>query len=403
MTPDPNASQLDNEISAALDGVNLQEVAAQEEAAPGTGLREGLMDGVVQGIAGDDVIVELGPRMQGVASMREFDEPPKVGDKHRFMLRGKEDDLWVLSLRAAQALAAWADLEVGSLVKAQVTGQNQGGLELKIGSNAAFMPASQVSLRRTEDISGFVGQTITAEVMEINRGRKRVVLSRRKVEEREQMAALSEAVGRLHPGLKLSGKITRIEGFGAFVDIGGGVEGMVHVSNISRKRIENPADVLEVGAEVQVQILEVKNDGKKISLGMKQLEPDPWDTAEAKYGIDREVSGKVTRLMDFGAFVELEPGLEGLLHVSQLGRDRVRNVGDVIKVGEEVTVRITEIDRFAGRMSLSRLDSRGAVLGSDEAVPSAEIDQVLAKPTEGGIGTNFGNLFKAAMEKKKPN
>ena len=359
------------------------------------------MDGVVAGVHGDDIIVDLGPRMQGVASVREFEEPPAVGTKLRFQLRGREDGLWILSHKAAQALAAWDEMEAGSLVKARVTGQNQGGLELKIGSNPAFMPASQVSLRRTDDLSAFIGQTITAEVMEVNRERKRVVLSRRKVLEREQIEALTEAVGKLQPGVKLSGKVTRVEAFGAFVDVGNGIEGLVHVSNISRKRIENPADVIEVGKEVQVMVLEIKEGGKKIGLGMKQLEPDPWDEVERKYPIDRQVSGKVTRLMDFGAFVELEPGLEGLLHVSQLGRERVRKVSDVVNVGEKLTVRVTAIERSAGRMSLSRLDSRGAVLGSEEAVDADVIDEVLAKPTEGSLGTNLGSLFKQAMDKKK--
>ena len=402
MTPDPNRSALDAEIDAALSGVNLQEVSDQGEsaAAPKLGLKDGLMDGVVAGVHADDVIVDLGPRMQGVASLREFDEPPAVGTKLRFMLRGKEDDLWVLSLKAAQALAVWEDLAPGSLVKARVTGHNTGGLELKIGNNDAFMPASQVSVQRTEDISAFLGQTLTAEVLEINRERRRVVLSRRKVQEREQLEALSQAVGKLHPGVKLSGKVSRIEAFGAFVDMGNGVEGLVHVSNISRKRIENPADALQVGQEVQVQVLEIKENGKKIGLGMKQLEPDPWDEVEQKYAIDRQVTGKVTRLMDFGAFVELEPGLEGLLHVSQLGRERVRKVSDIVTVGEELTVRVTAIERSAGRMSLSRLDSRGAVLGSDEAVDANVIDDVLAKPAEGSLGTNLGSLFRKALEDK---
>ena len=405
MTPDPNRSALDAEIDAALSGVNLQEVSAQEESpsSPKLGLKDGLMDGVVAGVHADDVIVDLGPRMQGVASLREFDEPPAVGSKLRFMVRGREEGLWVLSLKAAQALAAWDELEAGSLVKARVTGHNTGGLELKIGTNDAFMPASQVSLQRTDDISAFLGQTVTAEVLEVNRERRRVVLSRRKVQEREQLEALSQAVGKLHPGVKLGGKVSRIESFGAFVDLGNGVEGLVHVSNISRKRIENPADTLQVGQDVQVQVLEIKENGKKIGLGMKQLEPDPWDEVEHKYAIDRQVTGTVTRLMDFGAFVELEPGLEGLLHVSQLGRERVRKVSDVVSIGEELTVRVTAIERSAGRMSLSRLDSRGAVLGSEEAVDASVIDNVLAKPAEGSLGTSLGSLFRKALEGKKPN
>jgi len=353
---------------------------------------------VVAGVSGDDVFIDLGPRRQGVAPMVEFEEPPQVGETHRFAVRGREDELWLLSLTEARELAAWDDLEVGSHVKARVSGQNQGGLTLKIGKNEAFMPLSQVSINRDLDASTLIGQTIVCEVLEVDRGRKRCLLSRRRVEEGERAAAVQEAVGKLHPGVILTGKVTRVEAFGAFIDVGNGLEGLCHVSNISRQRVNDVNDVLTVGQEVQVKVLEIKEGGKRIGLGMKQLEPDPWDEVEHRYHVDGQVSGKVTRIADFGAFVELEPGLEGLLHVSQLGQDRVRKVSDAVKVGEEVTVRIQAIEVGARRISLSRLDSRGAVLGSDEAVDASVIDENLARPDDKGLSTNLGSLFKRALE-----
>ncbi len=400
MTPDPK-KDLEREIADALEGVDLQSVddpprpaapAAEEQA------DDKLWRGVVAGISGDDVIVELGPRMQGVVSLGEFDPPPSVGDAHRFALRGREDDLWLLSLTDAREIAAWEELEVGSLVRARVTGQNQGGLELKIGKHEAFMPLSQVSAGREADVASVMGQTLTCEVLEIDRGRKRCVISRRRVEERERLEALEESVGRLHPGLVLTGKITRLENYGAFVDLGGGLEGLVHVSNVSRRRVDDVREVLKEGQEVQVQVLEIKEGGKRVGLGMKQLEPDPWDYVEERYHVDSQVPGKVTRVADFGAFVELEPGLEGLLHVSQLGRERVRRVGDLVKVGEELTVRVLAIERGERRISLSRLDTRGAVLGSDESVDADVIDEALAEPGEGNLSTNLGALFKDALK-----
>tara|TARA_R110002126_G_scaffold86474_1_gene208680 strand:+ start:2449 stop:3651 length:1203 start_codon:yes stop_codon:yes gene_type:complete len=398
MTPPPG--DLDNEIQAALDGVNLQDLGTTEdEATPRGRGKDNLWPGVVQGVTGDDVIIELGPRMQGVVSLREFEETPKVGDHHKFQMRGREDELYVLSLTGARELAAWNDLGPGSSVKARITGQNQGGLELKIGSHSAFMPSSQVSLDREEDISSYIGQTLVCEVIEIDRGRDRVVLSRRRVLEAERLEALGEAVGKFSTGMTLTGKVSRIEAFGAFIDIGNGIEGLCHVSNISRKRVEDVNDVLKKGQEVQVQILNIQEGGRRIGLGMKQLEPDPWDGAATKFPADRQVSGKVTRLMDFGAFVEIADGLEGLLHVSQLGRDRVNRASDVLSVGEEVTVRIVSVDPSAERISLSRLDSRGAVLGSEEAVDSDVIDQALSKPDSKGLSTNLGDLFKKAMKK----
>lgn len=387
-------TDLDREIDAALEGVDLQAMGAASQEEPGDSK---LWAGTVAGVSGDDVIVELGPRRQGVVSLAEFDEPPKVGESHRFAVRGREDDLWLLSLTEAREVAAWEDLDVGSLVKARVSGQNQGGLVLKIGKNEAFMPLSQVSTDRELDASTLIGKTLVCEVLELDRGRKRCLLSRRRVEEREKLEAMHETVGKLHSGMVLTGKVTRIEAFGAFVDLGNGVEGLCHVSNISRQRVADPNDVLTIGQDVRVQVLEIKEGGKRIGLGMKQLEPDPWDHVEERYHVDSQVVGKVTRIADFGAFVELEHGLEGLLHVSQLGRERVRKVSDAVKEGEEVTVRISAIEPGARRISLSRLDARGAVLGSDEAVDSSEIDDALAKPGEQGLSTNLGALFKKAL------
>ncbi len=395
----PQEDPLDKEIAAALDGVDLQGLGSESDSAPATGRgSDKLWPGVVTGISGDDVIVELGPRMQGVCSLREFEEAPEVGANLRFAMRGREDDLWVLSIQAAKEVAAWESLELGSHVKARVSGQNQGGLELRIGKNEAFMPASQVSLDRDLDASTLMGQTLICEVIDLDRGRKRCVLSRRRVEEGERSHALQESIGKLHTNMVLKGKITRIESFGAFVDLGNGLEGLMHVSNISRKRVENPADVLAQGQEVEVKVLEIKDGGKRIGLGMKQLEPDPWDQVPSRYPADRQVTGKVTRTMDFGAFVELEPGLEGLLHVSQIGTERIRRASDALQDGEEVTVRIVSVDPGARRIALSRLDSRGAIIGSEDAVDADVIEEALAKPDAGNLGTNLGSLFKKAIQ-----
>lgn len=396
----PDSDPLDREIEAALDGVDLQEIRRADEE-PAVEGRDRLYPGVVAGVSGDDVIVELGPRMQGVVSTREFETPPSVGDRHRFLLRGREDDLWILSLREAQEIAAWDDIEPGSLVRARVSGQNQGGLELKIGRHDAFMPASQVTVGREEDIASFLGQTLVCEVLEVDKKRGRCVVSRRRVQERERQEALQESLGKLHAGMVVTGKVSRMESFGAFVDLGNGVEGLLHVSNVSRRRVSDPKEVLTEGQEVRVQVLEIKENGRRIGLGMKQLEPDPWDDVEARYHADAQVAGRVVRITDFGAFIELEPGLEGLLHVSQLGRERVRRVDEVLKLGDEVTVRVQGVDAPARRLSLSRLDSRGALLGSDEAVDSDVIDAALAKPGDEGLRTNLGALFRRALENKE--
>jgi ribosomal protein S1 len=211
---------------------------------------------------------------------------------------------------------------------------------------------------------------------------------------------VKETLGRLAAGQTVRGKVTRVETFGAFVDLGGGIEGLVHVSNLSRRRVENAGAIVAVGQEVAAQILSIQDGGKRIGLSMKALEPDPWEHAATRYAVDSVLSGCITRLADFGAFVEIEPGLEGLLHVSQMAKDRVRRPRDLVKVGETVAVRIVSVDSTQRRLSLSRLDPRGAVLGSEEAVDASVIDQALEKAPARPALTNLGSLFKKALEER---
>jgi ribosomal protein S1 len=388
-------SSLDAEIEASLEGVNLQDIGAPVSG--GSRAASKLQEGVVVGVTGQDVFVELGPRNEGVVPLSEFEELPTPGQRLQVSLVGKDGDLNLLSIKEAKAIAAWEEMEVGSLAKATCTGMNKGGLELKIGSVSAFMPASQIAIGRVDDLAAYAGQAMVCEVTEIDRGRKRIVLSRRKVLEVEAAAKREKALGTLSPGSVLRGKVTRLENYGAFVDIGG-IEGLMHVSNISHKRLGHPEEALTVGQDVEVQVLEITDGGKRISLGMKQLETDPWDGFAERHVEDSIITGTVQRLTDFGAFIELEPGVDGLLHVSQMGTGRVRTASDVLSMGEEVAVRIQKIDTGARRISLSRLDSRGAVLGSDEAVDSDVIDQVLQEGAQASASTNLGALLRRAME-----
>jgi small subunit ribosomal protein S1 len=401
--PQKKPDSLNREVEAALEGVNLQELdeGGRTPAQKKARTERGLVRGTVVGFSGDDAIVELGPTAQGVIKKSQFDELPKIGASFDFSMHGQEDGLWVLSLQEAKALAAWDELAVGARVEARVTGQNSGGLELKIGPISAFMPASQVSLSREDDLAQFLNQKFVCEVLEIDSARKRVTLSRRTLLESEREEQRREMVGHLATGQIVQGKVTRVESFGAFVDLGGGVEGLVHVSNIARRRVENAGDVLKKGDAVRALILEIKDGGKRIGLGLKQLEADPWDEIGARFGVGQVLSGKVVRAMEFGAFVEVAPGIEGLVHVSQLGKDRVRRVQDAVKVGETIGVRVLSIDPKQKRIALSRLDERGALIGSEDSVASAEIEEMLQKNQPPRSGTNLGNLFKKALDKKK--
>ncbi|MCZ6598461.1 MAG: S1 RNA-binding domain-containing protein [Planctomycetota bacterium] len=393
---DESKEAFDRAIAASLEDVNLQEL---EPGASGQDLLGELVVGTVVGVSGADVIVELGPRSQGAVPLDEFDEPPEVGSSIKVSVRGREGDLLTLSMRAARAIAAWDQMEEGSLVKARIIGLNRGGLEAKIGSITAFMPASQVDMKRVDELADYTGKTVICEVLEIDRDKKRVVISRRRVQEDEHARLREEGMASIAAGAVLHGKVTRLETFGAFVDVGHGVEGLVHVSNISYRRVERPDEVLRVGQEVDVQVLEVTEGGRRIGLGMKQLEADPWDDADTRFATDAVVEGTVRRLVDFGAFVEIAPGLEGLLHVSAMGHGRVRHAKDVLSQGEKVSVRVVKIDKSARRISLSRLDSRGVLLGSEDSAEGEVVDEVLRESEQKQVGTNLGDLFRKALKK----
>ncbi len=397
---DPRSDPLSLEVEAALEGVNLQEVDTPIRPVAAKA-NQRLVKGAVVGISGDDVIVELGPRAQGVIKRSEFDEPPAIGSVFEFSMHGMEDGLHLLSRKEAKALAAWNELAVGARVAARVSGQNTGGLELRIGPIAAFMPASQVGLGREDDLAQYLGRTLECEVLEIDPGKKRVLVSRRKLLEVEREAARKDAVGSLQAGQVVQGKVARVESFGAFVDIGGGVEGLLHVSNLSRKRVESTAEVVKKGDVVRVMILEIKEGGKRIGLGMKQLEADPWDDVGARVATGQTLSGKIVRLTEFGAFVELLPGVEGLLHVSQMSKERVRRPQDAVQMGQQITVRVQNVDSKQRRISLTRFDERGALIGSEDSVESGLIDEMLQRNSGTKASTNLGSLFKKALGERK--
>jgi len=354
-----------------------------------------LYPAVVAGVSGDDVVVELTPRVQGCVPRAEFESVPPPGTPLRLTLAGREEGMWILSVKEAKQLAAWDEIELGSLVKGTVYGINKGGLELKLGPMRAFMPASQVALEHVEDLAAYAGQTLQCEVLEIDRDKRRVVVSRRALLERERKSTRQSASERLAVNAIVKGRVARLESYGAFVDLGG-VEGLLHVSNIAHRRVEHPEELLKLGQELEVVVVSIEEGGKRIGLSRKLLEPDPWDSLVERFRPDQVIQAKVRRLMNFGAFLELEPGIEGLLHVSQLG-GRARDPGQLVKVGEELTVRIQSIDPHAKRISLTRLAPNGALLGSDEAAAGAEIKEVLGEAR--ALSTNLGALLGKALKK----
>lgn len=349
----------------------------------------------VAGKSGDDVVIELSPRVQGAVPSAEFEAVPPPGTPLSVTLVGREQGLWIFSVREAKQLAAWDELEIGSLVKGSVYGINKGGLELKLGPARAFMPASQVALEHVEDLAAYAGQTLVCEVLEVDREKNRVVVSRRAVLERERRTNRKSASEKLAVNAVVKGRVARLESYGAFVELGG-IEGLLHVSNLAHRRVEHPEELLKLGQELDVVVISIEEGGKRIGLSRKLLEPDPWDAVAERYRPDQVVQAKVRRLMNFGAFLELEPGIEGLLHVSQLG-GRARDPGQSLKVGEELTVRIQSVDPHAKRISLTRLAPNGALLGSDEAGAGAEVKEVLGAARS--LSTNLGALLGKALKR----
>jgi len=403
----PSEPELDQEVEAALEGKSVFEIAG--EAAP-TGLEgdesnERMRVGTIVDVGKEDVIVEFGPREQGVVPLSHFAHRPSRGTSMRFWVErfDAESELFILALKKeVQKASSWDDLSMGMVVNAKVVGHNKGGLDLECSGLRAFMPFSQISLERIDDPAPLVGETWACEVIELNPEKKRLVLSRRVVLEREREESRRKKLEDIGSGDVVTGTVSRLESFGAFVDIGGGVEGLVHISNLALSRVERVEDVVKIGDVVRAKVLEIKDGGKRIGLGIKQLQPDPWDTAEAKYAVDSQVTGKVTRVAPFGAFVEVEPGLEGLVHISQLSDDRVTRVDKVVQPGATVTVRVLAVNRPEKRLSLSMRSGSGSTISaSSEEADDDTVRRYRSTSDRGSASQSLGALLREAMDGKR--
>jgi small subunit ribosomal protein S1 len=353
---------LEQEIEAALGGKSLDELMDEQEAEgkrkqaqPGTG--SDIKRGRVIAIQKDDIFVELGSRTQGVITSDQFepDKQPQVGDEIEVMIDryDGENGLLILTKKGAAQKAAWDTMQKGDTVECRVTGVNKGGLECDLKGIRAFMPASQVDTSRIEDLSVFIGEKLTAEITDVDRKSKNVILSRRKLLEVTAAASREETLKDLAEGQVRPGTVKNIMPYGAFVDIGG-LDGLLHISDMSHARISSPDEVVKIGQKVQVQVLKIEEGGNRIRLGLKQLEPSPWDNAAMKYKSGMTVKGSVKRLAAFGAFVEVEPGLEALLPISEMTyKKRINHPSEILRESESIEVRILDIDPARKRMSLS--------------------------------------------------
>ena len=324
-----------------------------------------IVEGTVVKVDRDEVLLDIGYKTEGVIPSRELsikhdvdpDEVVEVGDEIDALVLTKEDKegRLILSKKRAQYERAWGTIEQLKENDEPVTGTVievvKGGLILDIGLRG-FLPASLVEMRRVRDLQPYIGQEIEAKIIELDKNRNNVVLSRRAWLEQTQSEVRSEFLHQLQKGQVRKGVVSSIVNFGAFVDLGG-VDGLVHVSELSWKHIDHPSEVVEVGQPVTVEVLEVDLDRERVSLSLKATQEDPWRVFARTHAVGQIVPGKVTKLVPFGAFVRVEEGIEGLVHISELAQRHVEVPDQVVNVNEEVMVKVIDIDLDRRRISLS--------------------------------------------------
>jgi len=338
-----------------------------------------IVEGVIVKVDRDEVLLDIGYKTEGVIPSRELsikhdvdpNEVVSVGDEVEALVLQKEDKegRLILSKKRAQYERAWGTIEKikdeDGIVTGTVIEVVKGGLILDIGLRG-FLPASLVEMRRVRDLQPYVGKELEAKIIELDKNRNNVVLSRRAWLEQTQSEVRSTFLQTLQKGQVRSGVVSSIVNFGAFVDLGG-VDGLVHVSELSWKHIDHPSEVVEVGQEVTVEVLDVDMDRERVSLSLKATQEDPWQQFARTHQIGQVVPGKVTKLVPFGAFVRVDEGIEGLVHISELAERHVEIPEQVVQVGDDIFVKVIDIDLERRRISLSLKQANEGVVTSDES------------------------------------
>ncbi|MFK7765936.1 MAG: S1 RNA-binding domain-containing protein [Mariniblastus sp.] len=349
------SDDVDAEIEAALNDISMDDVVAKTEASKTEIEPNTRVKAAVTKVHDDSVFVKLAGQYEGIATLHHFKEAPKEGDLVEVIVRSlnKEDGLYELAVPGASVgVSDWGDIIEGSIVEARVTGSNTGGLEATVNAIRGFIPASQIDRFRVEDFSVYVNQKFPCVVVEVNPDKRKLVLSRRAILDRENEEKRKELLKELEAGQVREGVVTKLMDFGAFVDLGG-VEGLIHISKISWSRVKHPSEVLKVGEGVKVKIEKIDIESNRISLSHRDTIDHPWKKVDEQFAVDDVVKGTVTRIADFGAFVKIAPGIEGLVHISELSYQRIAKVDNVVKEGQEIEVKIKSIDPQSQKISLS--------------------------------------------------
>ncbi len=392
---------LDAELEAAMAGFD---VASTIKMAPGTGGRPplaqqgGMKHGTVVSIRNNDVFIEVpGGRGQGVMPLEQFEgSPPQVGDTVEFAIErydGANGLVVLTKAGAASVVSDFSGVAQGMVVEAKVIGPNKNGTGLTVEVNGVkgFLPASQLDMYRVEDLAQFTGQKLKCSVIEVNAEERNLIVSRRYLLEQERERNKERFWATLEEGQIKTGIVRSVKAFGAFVDLGG-ADGLIPIGEMSWSRVGSAADVVKVGDTVEVKVIRLDHEARKIGLSLRALAGNPWDAFAANHRPGSRVTGKVTRIAEFGAFVELAPGIEGLVHVSELATLRIRRVRDVVQEGQEVTVQIINLDPDNRRIGLSL---KAVTAETEDAATAA--DQTAA---DGEKATAFERLANRPLNPK---
>ena len=397
----PLAADLEDELNAAFGGSDLDSMLIGDEMLQvGKSIEEGQrLQAKIVKAQEEFVFVSLGGPNEGMVPSTQFETEPEIGSQVEVVVRGfnREEGLYEVTLPGnAVEVSEWDDINEGEVIEVLVTGSNTGGLECKAGAIRGFIPASQVAEYRVENLAELVDQKVLCVVTEANERRGNLVLSRRAVLEREKEAKRAERMASISVGDSVEGTVTKILDFGAFVDIGG-LDGLLHISQLSWDRVNHPSEVVEVGQKVEVRIDKIDEQSGKIGLSYRSLADHPWNDIDSRFSVGSVCKGTVSRIAEFGAFVKVATGVEGLVHISELAHHRVSNVSNVVSEGEEIDVKVLSVDTANQRMSLSIKGAQAAPEPKEEDTKQEEelppAKPVLPKhqgPLKGGTGSSSG-------------
>ncbi|OHB51161.1 MAG: 30S ribosomal protein S1 [Planctomycetes bacterium GWF2_41_51] len=387
-TPEELESKV-NELFTAEDSKLLSEALEKKVDAltPGT-----ILSGRIIQQIGNDVILEIGLKSEGVVDVSEFDDPQEIVPGNEIEVLLEEVDaggLIILSKRKADRIRGWERLitshKEGDMVTGRVIRRIKGGLLVDIGV-PVFLPASQVDIRKPGDISRFIGQDVTCEILKIDTDNKNIVISRRKIIEDQRSAGKEKLLAEIQPGQKRKGVVKNIADFGVFVDLGG-LDGLLHISDLSWGRVSHPSEVVHLDQEIECVVIGVDKENEKVSLGLKQKSESPWENIDTRYPVNAKVKGTVVNVMNYGIFVRLEEGVEGLVHISEMSwTKKINHPGDLYKLGEQIDVIVLDVNKDKQEISLGvkQLETNPWAVASQKYPPGTVVNVKITSLTNYG-------------------